>query len=304
MTAAELVVLGTASQAPTRHRNHNGYALRWGDQLIFFDPGEGFQRQCTIAGIAIARGNAVCLTHFHGDHCLGLPGLIARRGMDRCSDPLQVFYPADGEQYYERLRTCTAGLMQPLLEPRPVIAGSSLQAAGTVGDLLVEVAALEHRISTQGYRISSPGGRRFIPERLEAAGLAGPIVGQLMKHGSVDGPDGVVELDQVSEEVPGRSFAFVMDTRTCRGAELLAQGVDMLVCESTFLESERSLADSYAHMTAADAGRLAAAVGAKKLVLTHFSARYSNMAAFAAEAGEFHGDVVVAEDFDRIPFPA
>lgn len=304
MTAAELVVLGTASQAPTRHRNHNGYALRWGDQLIFFDPGEGFQRQCTIAGIAIARGNAVCLTHFHGDHCLGLPGLIARRGMDRCSDPLQVFYPADGEQYYERLRTCTAGLMQPLLEPRPVIAGASLQAAGSVGDLLVEVAALEHRISTQGYRISSPGGRRFIPERLKAAGLAGPIVGQLVKHGSVDGPDGVVELDQVSEEFPGRSFAFVMDTRTCRGAELLAQGVDMLVCESTFLESERSLADSYAHMTAADAGRLAAAVGAKKLVLTHFSARYSNMAAFAAEAGEFHGDVVVAEDFDRIPFPA
>ncbi len=304
MSFAELVVLGTASQAPTRHRNHNGYALRWGEQMVFFDPGEGFQRQCTIAGIAIARGDAVCLTHFHGDHCLGLPGLIARRGMDRCTEPLQVFYPADGEQYYERLRTCTAGLMQPLLEPHPVTAGSSLLRAGNVGDLAVEVAALEHRISTQGYRISSPSGRRFIPERLDAAGLAGPIVGQLMKHGAVDGPHGRVELAQVTEEAPGRSFAFVMDTRTCRGAELLARGVDMLVCESTFLESERSLADSYAHMTAADAGRLAAAAGAKRLVLTHFSARYSNMAAFAAEAGEFHGDVVVAEDFDRIPFPA
>lgn len=304
MSGAELVVLGTASQAPTRHRNHNGYALRWGDQMIFFDPGEGFQRQCTIAGVAIARGDAVCLTHFHGDHCLGLPGLIARRGMDRCTEALQVFYPADGERYYERLRTCTAGTMQPLLEPRPTSAGSSLQAAGSVGDLAVEVAALEHRVSTQGYRISSQGGRRFVPERLEAAGLAGPIVGELLRHGAVDGPGGRVELTDVSEETSGRSFAFVMDTRTCTGAEVLAQGVDMLVCESTFLESERSLADSYAHMTAADAGRLAAAAGAKKLVLTHFSARYSNMAAFAAEAGEYHDDVVVAEDFDRIPFPA
>ncbi|NNF53492.1 MAG: ribonuclease Z [Acidimicrobiales bacterium] len=304
MSIAELVVLGTASQAPTRHRNHNGYALRWGGHMIFFDPGEGFQRQCTIAGVAIARGDAVCLTHFHGDHCLGLPGLIARRGLDRCPEPLQVFYPAAGEQYFERLRTCTAGIMQPLLEPRPVTAGSSLRRVGSVGDLSVEVAALQHRVSTQGYRISSPAGRRFIPEELEAAGLAGPIVGELMNQGTVDGPDGPVDLAQVSEEVPGRSFAFVMDTKSCPGAELLARGVDMLVCESTFLESERSLADSYAHMTAADAGRLAAAAGAKRLVLTHFSARYSNMAAFAEEASEFHGDVVVAEDLDRIPFPA
>ena len=138
---------------------------------------------------------------------------------------------------------------------------------------------------------------------MEAAGLAGPIVRQLMKQGSVDGPKGRVELAEVTEEAPGRSFAFVMDTRSCRGAAILAEGVDMLVCESTFLEPERNLADTYAHMTAADAGRLAASAGAKKLVLTHFSARYSNMAAFVAEAGEFHGDVVAAEDFDRIPFP-
>lgn len=301
MSVRELVVLGTASQAPTRHRNHNGYALRWDGQMIFFDPGEGFQRQCTIGNVAIARGDAVCLTHFHGDHCLGLPGLIARRGMDRCPDSLQIFYPADGEEYYEKLRTCTAGTMQPLLTPRPVEATPDrLAVAGTVGYLTVEVAALDHRITAQGYRITEPPGRKFVGERLNAAGISGPIVGELFAKGSVVGPRGEVRLEDVSEEVPGQSFAFVMDTRSCNGAELLAAGVDMLVCESTFLESERQLADDYAHMTAADAGRLASKVGVKKLVLTHFSARYNDMSLFAAEAGRFHPDVHVAKDFDHI----
>ncbi|MGI9612086.1 MAG: MBL fold metallo-hydrolase, partial [Acidimicrobiales bacterium] len=97
----ELIVLGTASQAPTRHRHHNSYALRWDEQLLLFDPGEGTQRQCIFAGVAIARATAVCVTHFHGDHCLGLPGVIQRRALDNRAaspalGPLPVVFPADG----------------------------------------------------------------------------------------------------------------------------------------------------------------------------------------------------------------
>jgi ribonuclease Z len=297
----ELVVLGTSSAAPTRHRNHNGYALRWDDQLIFFDPGEGFQRQCTIAGVAIARGNAVCLTHFHGDHCLGLPGLIGRRGLDQCPDVLQIFFPADGEKYYQRLRTCTANAMQTSLAARPVVATDELLPAGTIGHLEVEVAALDHRVAVQGYRISESAKRRFIRSALRDAGLSGSIVGRLKSEGTVVGPKGTVRFEDVSEHVPGQTFAFVMDTRPCSGAVALAEGVDMLVCESTFLESERELANRYHHMTAADAGRLAAEAGAKQLVLTHFSARYPRAEAFEDEAARFHDNVWVAKDFDRIP---
>jgi ribonuclease Z len=293
--------LGTSSAAPTRHRNHNGYALRWDDQLIFFDPGEGFQRQCTLAGVAIARGNAVCLTHFHGDHCLGLPGLIARRGLDQCHDDFQIFYPAAGQKYYERLRTCTANAMQTNLTGRPVSAPNGLLFAGTIGHLAVEVAALEHRVPVHGYRISESAKRRFIPSALRDAGLAGSIVGRLKSEGTVVGPHGTVRYEDVSHVVPGQSFAFVMDTRPCAGAVALAQGVDMLVCESTFLESERKLANRYHHMTAADAGRLAAEAGAKQLVLTHFSARYRQAQAFEEEAARFHDNVWVANDFDHIP---
>jgi ribonuclease Z len=302
MSVRELVILGTSAAAPTRNRNHNGYALRWDDQLIFMDPGEGFQRQCTRAGIAIARGDAVCITHFHGDHCLGLPGLIARRDLDQCPDVLQVFYPAEDEKYYERLQTCTANALEVNLGARPVVATDLRRAVGTIGHLTVEVAALDHRVATQGYRITEPSKRRFDSAALRHAGLTGAIVGQLKAEGTVSGPHGTVRYEDVSHWVPGQSVAFVMDTRVCSGATSLAEGVDLLVCESTFLESEQELAHRYHHMTAADAGRLAADTGARQLVLTHFSARYTDMGAFHAEASRYHDNVWVADDFDRISF--
>ena len=95
-----------------------------------------------------------------------------------------------------------------------------------------------------------------------------------------------------------------MDTAWCDGALELADGVDLLVCESTFLDRDADLAERYLHMTARQAGRLAAEAGARRLVLTHFSRRYDDPAEFAAEAGEqFDGDIVVAADLDRIDVP-
>jgi ribonuclease Z len=112
-----------------------------------------------------------------------------------------------------------------------------------------------------------------------------------------------VTLEAMSEHRRGQVFAFVMDTRPCDGARALADGADLLVCESTFLEVDAGLADAYGHMTAAQAARLALEAGARQLVLTHFSQRYPDVAAFAAEAGEIFPDVVVVRDLDRVPVP-
>jgi len=103
MTSRQLIALGTSSQAPTRLRAHNSYALRWDNQLVLFDPGESAQRQCTFGGVAVSKLTAVCVTHFHGDHCLGFPGIIQRRALDnRNTDAgppvdLPVFYPVEGQ---------------------------------------------------------------------------------------------------------------------------------------------------------------------------------------------------------------
>src|SRR5436190_18449957 len=104
MSARELVVLGTASQVPTRYRNHNGYLLRWDEEGLLFDPGEGTQRQMIHAEVAATAVTRVCITHFHGDHCLGLAGVSQRISLDGAPHLVHAYYPSSGQVFYERLR--------------------------------------------------------------------------------------------------------------------------------------------------------------------------------------------------------
>jgi ribonuclease Z len=301
MSLRELVVLGTASQAPTPARNHNGYLLRWDGEGILFDPGEGTQRQMTLAGLAASDITRICVTHFHGDHCLGIPGIVQRLSLDRVAHPVYAHYPASGGEYFGRLRY--ASVFHEVAEVCEVaVAGGGVVATGAFGTL--SAARLDHPVETFGYRLVEPDGRRMLPDRLEAWGITGPTVGVLQREGSVEADRGVVRLEQVSEVRPGQRFAFVMDTRLCDAAYELADGVDLLVIEATFLDVDAGLAATYSHLTAAQAAGLAAECGVRRLVLTHFSQRYADPAAFLAEASRhFDGEVVVAEDLGRIPVP-
>jgi ribonuclease Z len=301
MSVRELVVLGTASQAPTRHRNHNGYLLRWDGAAILFDPGEGTQRQFTLAEVSAASVDRICITHFHGDHCLGLPGMIMRLSLDAGSLPVPVHYPASGQSHFERLRFATAGQEHVPVDGRPV------EAPGVIhhDDLMtIRAVELSHRVDAIGYRVEEPDGRHMIVERLDAMGIRGPAIGQLQQHGSIDHDGRTVNLEEVSEHRRGQVFAFVMDTRWCPGALQLADGADLLVCESTFLDVDADMAEEYGHLTARQAGRLAHEAGARRLVLTHFSRRYADDQVFVDEArSEFDGDVVLAEDLMVVPVP-
>jgi ribonuclease Z len=300
MSARELVVLGTASQAPTRYRNHNGYLLRWDGDAILFDPGEGTQRQFTLAGVSPAVVTRVCITHFHGDHCLGLPGLIMRLALDHGPLPVPIHYPASGEEFFRRLRYATAGQEYVAVEAQPVAEPGVVH----VSDLYtLRAARLAHRIDALGWRLDEPDGRRMLPGRLAALGISGPDIGRLHDVGHLEVDGRTVTLEDVSEPRPGQSFAFVMDTAWCDAALELADGVDLLVCEATFLSSEQHLAAQYGHLTAREAGRLAARAGVRRLVLSHFSSRYPDVARFADEAGEEFGDVILAEDLQRIAVP-
>lgn len=293
----EFFVLGTASNAPTRKRNHNGYVLRWDDRLVLFDPGEGTQRQFTFAGVAAARLTDICVTHFHGDHCLGLPGIIQRLSGDGVTRDVPIYYPADGQQYFDRLRYASDYTARTPIVPMPISGDGQV---GMIGESRLIAKKLDHRITSYGYRLEEPDKRGFVGSALDAAGISGPEVAALKRAGSIQTADRVVTLDEVTEHRPGKSFAFVMDTRICDAAIELAEGVDTLVCESTFLESEADLAQKYAHMTAAQAARVAVEAGVKQLLLTHFSARYPNSQVFVDEAKPIFENVIAVEDFDRV----
>ena len=312
MASRELVVLGTASQAPTRRRNHNGYFLRWDDEGLLFDPGEGTQRQMLFAGITASQVTRICLTHFHGDHCLGLPGVLARMSLDRVAHPVEVCYPAGSREVFGRLRH--ASLFRDVLDLRerrirgagPVFVDSAGPAHPGPVPFRIEARALSHSVPTVGYRLAEPDGRRMLPDRLAALGISGPDIGRLQRSGQL----GSVSLEQVSEPRPGQRFAFIMDTRLCDAAFALADQADMLVCESTFANADAALARDYGHLTAGQAGQIAAQARVRLLVLTHFSQRYESgsgsggVERLGAEAAEaFGGKVVVAQDLSRVPVP-
>ncbi len=298
----ELVVLGTASQAPTRTRNHNGYFLRWDGEGLLFDPGEGTQRQMVFAGVTASQITRICITHFHGDHCLGLPGVLQRMALDHVPQIVEACYPAENREVFMRLRH--AALFRDVLNlaERPVAGGMVLQASS----FRMEAQPLSHSVPTFGYRLVEPDGRRMLPEKLAARGVTGPDVGRLQREGFLMAGDGLVTVEQVSEPRRGQRFAFIMDTRLCDAAFLLADQADMLVCESTFADAEAALAREYGHLTAGQAGRIAAESRVRLLVLTHFSQRYDpdDGQRLTAEAGmAFGGDVVMAHDLNRIPVP-
>ena len=301
MTVRELVVLGTASQAPTRTRNHNGYLLRWDGEGLLFDPGEGTQRQMLLAGVPSSAVTRICLTHFHGDHCLGVPGVVQRMSLDRVAHPVVAHFPASGREYFGRLRAASVFhdvldlREEPLTADGPVAAGPSWT---------LEARRLDHLVESFGYRLVEPDGRRMLPEALAHAGVSGPDVGRLQRAGSLDVDGRTVRLEDVSAPRPGQRVAFVMDTRMCDAVPALADGADLLVIESTFLEEDAALARAYGHLTARQAATVTAECGVRRLVLTHFSQRYPDPARFRDEAAEvFDGDLVVAADLQTVPVP-
>lgn len=301
MSVRELVVLGTASQAPSRHRNHNGYLLRWDGHGLLFDPGEGTQRQMLLAGIPSTAITRICLTHFHGDHCLGVPGVIQRLSLDRVAHPVVAHYPASGAEYFARLRHATPFREVVELREEPV-ARDGLLAADATGTL--EARRLQHRIESFGYRFVEPDGRRMRRDLLVRHGISGPDVGRLQREGALAVDGRIVQLSQVSEPRRGQRFAFVMDTALCDAVYALADGVDLLVIESTFLATDEALAHEYGHLTARQAASVAADCGVRTLVLTHFSQRYADPEQFAREAATvFDGEIVVAADLTRVPVP-
>jgi ribonuclease Z len=228
--------------------------------------------------------------------------VVQRLSLDGVPHPVHAHYPASGQQYFTRLRYAASFFERATVLEEP-IEEDGLLSVGPFGQLWAR--RLEHSVESFGYQLVEPDGRRMLPDRLAQYGVVGPAVGRLQQAGSLVVDGRTVAVEDVSEPRPGQRFAFVMDTRLCEGVFRLADQADLLVIESTYLSSERTLATNFGHLTARQAARVAQECGVRKLVLTHFSQRYTDPAPFYEEAAaEFSGEIVVAADLMRIPVPA
>jgi ribonuclease Z len=305
MSVRDLVVLGSASAVPTRTRNHNGYLLRWDGHGLLFDPGEGTQRQMIHAGVGAHDITWICLTHFHGDHCLGVPGIVQRLSRDGVVQ-VDAAFPASGAEYWDRLRHATI-FHDTVVIREQLLTGSVMELDTGDAPFALTARRLDHPVEAYGYRLVEPDGVTMVPDELAARGVRGPLIRQLQEYGRVTAPDGAtVTLEDCSVPRPGQKAAFIMDTRLCDSVDELADTADLLIIESTYLDEDAPMARDYGHLTVGQAAKVAAEAGVRRLVLTHFSERYrtEDEQRFADQAAAvFGGDIVIARDLDRIPVP-
>lgn len=300
MSVRDLIVLGTSSQQPTRFRNHGAYLFRWNEEGLLFDPGEGTQRQFIFANIAPPVVTRIFISHFHGDHCLGLGSMLMRLNLDKVNHPIHCYYPACGKKYFDRLRYGTIYHETIQVIEHPV------ESPGIVhddGKFLIEAVFLKHGVKNIGWKITEPERRKFDQQTLEKYDIRGLAVKELIQNGSIELSDGVITLDDVSKMVKGDSISIVIDTAFCQEAINISLGAKILLAESTYLEEHKDLAKNNFHLTASQAATIAKRANVEKLVLTHYSARYLDSRLFENEAKEIFPNTVAADDLMVIPFP-
>lgn len=286
----DVVPLGTGSATPTKSRHLSGTAVRRDGRVVLFDCGEGTQLQMAAAGLGRGRLDAVCITHLHGDHLFGLPGLVTTLALLGRTTPLTVVGP-------EALRGVFDAMpgLQPDGLPFPVHhvglpEGFAHAVVYEDEHVTVEARPIRHRVFCAGYRYAEktrPGNVDGPAAR--AAGLTtGEQFGAVLRgepavlaDGTVVAPDGLVGPPR-----PGAVFAYVLDTVPCPEGVELARGADLLLHEATFGDALAGRAIETGHSTARQAAEVAREAGAKRLLLTHFSARYGDVSALVAEARE------------------
>lgn len=300
MTVRDLTILGCSSQQPTRYRNHSGYILRWNNEGLLFDPGEGTQRQFIFANVAPPVVTRILVSHFHGDHCLGLGSMLMRLNLDKVTHPIHCYYPASGKKYFDRLRYGTMYHETIQVIEHPV---SEEGLVHDDGKFRIEAAFLEHGVDNIAWRITEPDTRKFCKEKLKEQGVEGLAVRELQTQGKVLVGDKLITLNDVSHIRKGDVFVYVSDTRFCQNAIDISRDAKILLCESTYLEEEQDLAHRHFHLTAKQAATIAKEANAKQLILTHFSARYLNLNLFTAEACPIFPNTYTAEDLKVFPFP-
>ncbi|MCS6776347.1 MAG: ribonuclease Z [Chloroherpetonaceae bacterium] len=307
----KLTFLGTSAGAPTRHRNVTAVALQLPQRSScwLFDCGEGTQHQFLRAPhLRLSQIEKVFITHMHGDHLFGLPGLLATRSMQSgCETPVTVFGPEGVGAFVRHALELSGSQLQYPLEVRTVDEGVVCEDT----QVRVTCALLTHRVPSWGYAVEEhiqPG--RFDVERARALGIPeGPLYGRLKSGETITLPDGriVRGTDLTGPPRPGRKIVICGDTIFSPASVRLARGADLLVHEATHLEEDLPLARRALHSTARMAAEVARQAGVRRLYLTHFSARYegegARLDALLEEARAVFPDTELARDFLSVEVP-
>lgn len=293
MEPIKVTFLGTGNAVPTKKRNHSAILLSYKNENILIDCGEGTQRQFRVAEISPAKLTRILITHWHGDHILGLPGLFQTLAMTDYQKILQIYGPKGTKNFISLLENLVK--IQIRIEVHEV-SGKFIDE----NEFFIEAKPMSHGTPTFAYSFIIKDKLRLDRAKLKKLKLPNsPLLGKLQKGEDVIFDGKKIKASSVSYFEKGRKASFILDTAFNENAVSLAKDSNLLICESSFGEEEKELARERLHLTASDAARIAKESKSEKLVLTHISQRYEHFPKIILdEAKKIFKKTELAKDFD------
>lgn len=279
----QITFLGTAGSWPTKERNASAIALDMEKELILLDCGEGTQRQFFQSPVSFMRVRRVFITHFHGDHFLGLPGLIQSMGLNNRTEPLDIYGPRGTREVVEMIMHLGLFTQKFPVEAHEIAPGGSVD----LGPYTVKAARADHPVPALAFRVEEATKRgRFDGDKARGLGIRGPDFARLEAGETVTVKDGTQVLPTMvmGPPRPGRSVVYSGDSAPTEEMITLAKGADILIHEATTAQDLETEANKWGHSSARQAAQVAKEAGVGELFLTHFSSRYPDILPLEHEA--------------------
>lgn len=299
----DIVVLGSSGGAPTKNRNCTAFLLREEGYSILFDCAEGTQRQMLKAGDRLSKIRYIFISHFHSDHIAGLIPLLSTKSMFNIPGEITLIGPKGLSDFIEFNLNFTQSRLGYEYKVIEASDGETIK----FNEFSVTPYMLNHRQACYAYRVKFPDKPgNLIMEKLAKYGLSeGPVCGQLQKGEAVMTPVGqeITIKDVATEPKIGKTFSFISDTYLCKGMYKAAKNADVIYIEATFQKDDKDRAEARYHLTSEMCGKVAGKSNVKNMIMSHFSASYTNLNLFKKEAAEnFDGKIYLARDLDVYKF--
>ena len=287
----KITFLGTSAMLPTKERNTNAIFISYNTEGILIDCGEGTQKQFRLAGISPTKVTKLLITHWHGDHVLGILGLLQSLGASNYTKKLEIYGPKGSKNFFKNLILGIVFRSRINYEINELEEGKFFENK----DFYLESNKVKHSIDCLAYSLIEKDKRKINLDYTKKFGLTQhPLLGELQ-----NGKDIIYNSKKISAEKAtilkkGRKFSIIIDTAYVDKLVDIAKDSEILICEATWLEKDK-LKD-YEHLTSKQAGLLAKKAKVKKLILTHFSQRYKNLDEILKEAKKEFKNTIVAND--------
>ncbi len=293
----QIIFLGTSAMVPTKERNHTAVFVRYENEGMLFDCGEGTQRQLKQVKIKPTAITKIVISHWDGDHVLGLPGLIQTLAMSEENKHLMIFGPKGSKKRFEHMFKAFEFYNEIDLEIIEYEEGIFFRN----NDFSLTAHKLEHKVPTYGFELVEKDRRRIKLAAVKKLGIPeGPLLGKLQRGHNVEFKGKEVSFKDMTYIVKGKTIGIISDTRLCDSCFAIAKDKDIIICDSTFSKKDEQKAHDYFHMTSEQCANIAAQSGAKKLVLTHFSQRYKEINELLSDAQDIFPETVAAYDFMKL----